>query len=119
MEATDLSLGEALKKASEPAVHGPQVRVTFPEQMQRTGGEEARGGNQGWPLLLGHQKEVGAYRGEPGDLPAESNPLCLHVGGYREARDEDFDLTLLLAFMGALVNLGRCDAEVETRFSTV
>lgn len=64
------------------------------------------------------REEVGACRGEPGDLPTESPP-CLHIGGYRGARNEDSDLTLLLAFRKALVTLGRCDAEVETRFSTV
>lgn len=34
-------------------------------------------------------------------------------------RDEDPDLTLLLAFRRALVTLGPCDAEVETRFTAV
>lgn len=60
---------------------------------------------------------------EPGETPAESSPPTpapfAHQRLQGGQRDEDSDLTLLLAFRRALVTLGRCDAEVKTRFPTV
>lgn len=105
---------------------GSTVRVTFPEQMQRmgrkgagvAGGEWNPGGSGG--QLLWHQREVGGLQKRDRQVTSrEQSPTFPHQRLQGGQRDEDSDLTLLLAFRRALVTLGRCDAEVETRFATM
>lgn len=90
----------------------PQVRVTLPEQMQRMGREGA-----GWGRTQGAVAFTGLR--EVGGLQQRAVPHFPHQRLQGGQRDEDSDLTLLLAFRRALVTLGRCDADVETRFTAV
>ena len=95
---------------------GSTGEVTFPEQMQRMGREGAGGWN---PRGAHSSYSTGGRREARRITRREQSPKFLRQRLQGGQTDEDSDLTLLLAFRRALVTLGRCDAEVETRFATV